>query len=355
MTAVHQLLPTAAPHDAVTEQAFRWRDLLHGWGHESEIVAEHVHPDLLGGVHRMDRSGRRLLREGRVILRYALWSATVKTALESDARIALCYHNITPGQLLREFNSEVAALCDRGREGLTAFRGKTDVLIADSSFNALDLREAGLGDATVVPLLLDLPSAVPRRRPNHDPVVLTVGRLAPNKRLEDVVKSFTLYQRHHAPQASLLVIGSDLGFETYRRALEDLVARVGARRVFFTGQISSAARDAWYRYADVYLSMSVHEGFGAPLIESLAHGLPVVARAAGAVPETVGGAGLVLDGDDPAVVAEALHAAASSQPTREALFDAAEDRLSELRPDVLAPRIRSALAPLLDGSQGSGP
>jgi glycosyltransferase involved in cell wall biosynthesis len=178
---------------------------------------------------------------------------------------------------------------------------------------------------------------------------LTVGRLAPNKRLEDVVKSFALFQRHRAPRASLVVIGSDLGFESYRRALDDLVERVGARRVFFTGPISSAARDAWYRYADVYLSMSVHEGFCAPLIEALAHGLPVVARGAGAVPETVGGAGLVLDGDDPAVAAEAVHAAASSHSTREALYEAAEHRLSELRVDVLAPRIRAALAPLLEG------
>jgi L-malate glycosyltransferase len=340
VTAVHQLLPTAAPYDAVTEQAFRWSDLLHGWGYDSEIVAEHVHPDLLGRVHRMDRSGRRMLKGARLILRYALWSRTVETALSSNAQIALCYHNITPGQLLREFNPEVAALCDRGREGLTAFRGKVDALIADSSFNALDLREAGLGDASVVPLLLDLPSDVRRRRPNRDPIVLTVGRLA-------------LYQRHRAPCASLMVIGSDRGFENYRSALGDLVARVGARRVFFTGQISSCARDAWYRHADVYLSMSVHEGFCAPLIEALAHGLPVVARAAGAVPETVGRAGLVLDGDDPALVVEALHAAASSQSTREALFDAAEDRLSELRPDVLAPRIHAALAPLLDGGQDS--
>jgi glycosyltransferase involved in cell wall biosynthesis len=254
-----------------------------------------------------------------------------------------------PASCFAEFNPEVAALRDRGRDGLTDFRGKVDALIADSSFNALDLREVGFGDATVVPLLLDVLSEVPRRGSNSDPVVLTVNRLAPNKRVEDVIKSFAIYQRRRAHEASLVVIGSDRGFESYRSALEDLVARVGARRVFFTGQILSAARDAWYRYADVYLSMSVHEGFCAPLIESLAHGLPVVARAAGAAPETVGGAGLVLDGDDPAVVAESVDAAASSQSTREALFDAAGDRLSELWPAVLAPRIHSALAPLLDG------
>jgi glycosyltransferase involved in cell wall biosynthesis len=347
VTAVHQLLPAAAPRDAITGQAFSWRDLLHGWGYESEIVAEHVQPDLTGAVHRLNRAGKRLLNKGGLILRYAIWSETVESALRAKGPIALCYHNITPGELLRDFNPSIADLCDRGRDELPLFQGRIDTLIADSSFNAADLRDAGLGEATVIPLLLELPAEVPRRDPNREPIVLTVGRIVPNKRLEDVVKSFALYQRHHAPDGSLLVVGSDVGFENYRAALDLLVARVGARRVFFTGPISSKARDAWYRRADVYLSMSVHEGFCAPLIEALAHGVPVVARRAGAVPETLAGAGLVLDGVDLPLIAEAIHELASSQSTREALFDSADQRLANLRPEVLAPRIRSALAPLL--------
>jgi glycosyltransferase involved in cell wall biosynthesis len=346
MTAVHQLLPAAQPRDAITGQAFAWRDLLRGWGHRSEIVAEHVHRDLVDTVRALDRDGRRLAAEGAIVLRYALWSPTVDVALATGAPVALCYHNITPGELLRDFNPTVAGLCDRGREALTLFQGRVETLIADSSFNAAELREAGLGEATVIPLLLELPLAVQRRRPNREPIVLTVGRIVPNKRLEDVVKAFTLYQRHRAPDASLVVVGSDLGFESYRHALDVLVARIGARRVRFTGPISSEARDAWYRSADVYLSMSVHEGFCAPLIEAIAHGVPVVARAAGAVPETLGDAGIVLDGAELPLVAEALHELASSSSTRGALFTAAESRLAELRPDVLAPRIQAALAPL---------
>jgi glycosyltransferase involved in cell wall biosynthesis len=347
VAAVHQLLPTAAPRDAITGQALAWRNLLRGWGYESEIVAEQVHPDLMGIVHRVDRAGRRVLNEGGLVLRYALWSATAEIALRLRGPVALCYHNITPGELLRDFNPSLAELCDRGRDALPAFLGKIDSLIADSSFNATDLRDAGLGDATVIPLLLELPSAAPRREPSPEPVVLTVGRIVPNKRLEDVVKAFALYQRHRAPEASLVIVGSDLGFENYRHALDMLVARIGARRVVFTGPISSQARDAWYHRADVYLSMSVHEGFCAPLIESLAHGVPVVARGAGAVPETLGGAGLLFDGADLALVAEALHELASSPSTRAELFDSADERLAELRPDALAPRIRSAVAPLL--------
>jgi glycosyltransferase involved in cell wall biosynthesis len=347
VSAVHQLLPAAAPHDAITGQAFGWRDLLREWGYESEIVAEYVHPDLIGTVRPLNRAGKRLVNQGGVLLRYALWSATAEVARRASGPAGLCYHNITPGELLRDFNPELADLCDRGRAALPRLRGAIDALVADSSFNAAELREAGLGEAAVVPLLLELPPKVPRRDPNRSPTVLTVGRVVPNKRLEDVIKAFTLYQRRHAPEASLVIVGSAVGFENYRTALEVLAARIGARHVFFTGPISSAARDAWYSRADVYLSMSVHEGFCAPVVEALAHGAPVVARGAGAVPETLGGAGLVIDEADFPFVAEALHELASSSRTRNALYDAADQRLSELRPNVLAPRIRSALEPLL--------
>jgi glycosyltransferase involved in cell wall biosynthesis len=302
-------------------------------------------------VYRLDRETTRLLDKGSVVLRYALWSATVDTALSVKGPVALCYHNITPGDLLREFNPEVADRCDRGRAMLPTFSGRVTTAIADSSFNAAELRDAGIGEASVVPVLLDVPDEVPRRKPSRKPVVLTVGRIVPNKRLEDVIKGFALYQRHRARAASLVIVGSDLGFERYRYALEALAQRIEARDVFFTGPISSQARDAWYDRADAYISMSVHEGFCVPLIEALGRGVPVVARSAGAVPETLGGAGLVLEGADLPLVAEALHELTSSSATRSALSDAADRRLAELRPDVLAPRVRAALAPLLDGER----
>ena len=349
MTPVHQLLPTATPRDAITEQAFVWRDLLRAWGHESVLVAEHVHPELTGVVSRITRKTRHVLDEGSLVLHYATWSATVETALKARGPLALNYHNVTPGDLLRDFNPEVAETCDQGRRSLSLFRGRTDAVITASHFSAADLHEAGVTDAAVVPMLVEAPPETPRRSPNREPVVVTVGRVVPNKRLEDVIKAFTLYQRHRAPEASLVIVGSDLGFENYRSALEVLIARIGARGVIFTGPISSEARDTWYRRADAYLAMSIHEGFCVPLIEALASGVPVVARAAGAMPETLGGAGVVLDGGDLPLVAEALHEVTSSPSTRNMLYDAADRRLAELRPEVVGPQIKAVLEPLLPG------
>ena len=350
MIPVHQVLPAAAPGDAVTSQAFAWRDLLAQWGHLGEIVAEHVHADLADEVRRFDRGGKEILGDGAVILRYAIWSRTAEPALRRHERTALVYHNITPGELLRDFNPSLADLCDKGRKALADLPRPT-ALIADSSFNAQELRAAGLGDAEVIPLLLDVPSnSASRPSSESEPTVLSVGRIVPNKRLEDAIKAFALYQRHRAPQARLVIVGSSTGFENYRLALERLVERIRAQRVLFTGPISSQARDAWYGRVDAYLSMSVHEGFCAPLVEAMAHGVPVVARSAGAVPETLGGAGLTVDGHELPLVAEALNEVVSSRETRAGLADAAQRRLAQLRPEVLAPRIKAALEPILDGA-----
>ena len=145
---------------------FAWRDLLRGWGYESEILAEHVYPDLNGTAFALDRRGKRLLSQGGVVLHYAVWSETAEVALQAKGPVALYYHNITPGELLRNFNPAAANLCDRGRSALTVFQGRIESLIAVSRFNAVDLREAGLGEAMVVPLLLELPTEVPRRDPS---------------------------------------------------------------------------------------------------------------------------------------------------------------------------------------------
>ncbi|HLI57504.1 MAG TPA: glycosyltransferase, partial [Actinomycetota bacterium] len=121
---------------------------------------------------------------------------------------------------------------------------------------------------------------------------LMVSRMAPNKRVEDVVKAFAIYRRAWSPDARLFLVGRpDTG--RYEAALRGFVERLGIEGVRFAGRVSVADLMAYYRSADVLVSMSEHEGFGIPLLEAMACDLPVVAYAAAAVPETLGGAGLL--------------------------------------------------------------
>jgi glycosyltransferase involved in cell wall biosynthesis len=351
VTLVQQLLAAAARHDAVTGQALELHRLLEGWGYRSEIAAEHVQPGLGGLVTTLER---RSAEPDAAILRYSIWGAAPEAALESrPPRLGLVYHNVTPPSFLHAVNPTLARLCARARSRLELFSEEVHVALADSAYNAGELEEQGFEAVRVVPLLLR-----PRRRAPREgsgpPVVLTVGRVAPNKRLEVLVRAFALFQRAHAPDARLVLIGSWEGFEPYRDALDRLIERLGAGGVRFLGQVDDAERDRWYEQAAVYACTSAHEGFCAPLVEAMAAGLPVVAVAAAAVPETLGEGGLVLPDDDPCVFAEALAQVVADPPLRAALRAGAERRLAELAPERVAEQLRAAVLELAGPANGGG-
>jgi glycosyltransferase involved in cell wall biosynthesis len=344
---VDQVVASVTPGDAVTDQAFAWRAALRSWGHASEIVAEHVDEGLAAHVLQLDGARDRLLDAHVLVIHYSVWSRTVEVALDAPGAVVLCYHNVTPAELLRDYSPPLARLCEQARAALPSVGARCAASVAFSRFSAAELSGLGL-DAKVVPLLLNLPSRpLPATTPT-EPVVLFVGRIAPNKRLEDAIRAFALYQERYAPAASFTIVGSPVEFERYQAELRRLADRLGAR-VHFTGRVPSTERDRCYRRASVYLSTSVHEGFCAPLLEAIAHGVPVVARAEAAVPETLGDAGLLLDDGDPERIAEALHEAISSQPTREALRSAGARRLAELEPVRAARQLREVLDPVLTG------
>jgi glycosyltransferase involved in cell wall biosynthesis len=77
-------------------------------------------------------------------------------------------------------------------------------------------------------------------------------------------------------------------------------------RFVFTGPVSDAELAAYYRHAAVYVSMSEHEGFCVPLVEAMAADVPVLAYAAAAVPDTLGGAGVQFAPKDLEFAAELL-------------------------------------------------
>ena len=350
MSVVHQVIAGAAPGDAVTMQALRLGELLTAWGFENAILADHVHPAMSGRVSRLRGAADPRLGAGPLIVRYSIWADSIAAALASRTPRAIVYHNVTPGSLLRAANPEVGALCDIGRAHLPDLTGRADVFIADSHFNAHDLHEVGIERVEVVPLLLGAIAAPPARLEARAPSILTVGRIAPNKRIEDVIRIGVALDRTGTP-TPVTIVGAADAFERYRAALDGLVRDLDAVHVRFAGRVSDADLEAAFAEASVYCCMSVHEGFCAPLVEAMQHGLPIVARSAGAVPETVGAAGLVLDDDDPYVFAEAVREVSANERLRATLHEASVAQLARFAPDLVADRLRAVLAPVLDGER----
>lgn len=341
--ALAQVMAAAAPGDAVTGQAFAWQRVLQKAGVRTTIHAQHVHPDLAGVVRPLadaPRDGSPLL------LRYSIWSDAAALALRTDSPLGVVYHNITPANLVRDANPAIAALCEQGRRALPWFRTRVHAVVADSSYNARELLAAGWPPATVIPLLLDLPAPRPARDA-VPPRLLFVGRVVPSKRVDDLIRVLAYVRRHHLPEATLDVIGATHDVPGYAEALADLAGELGVSdAVRFRGRVSDAERDAAYESAGVYVSMSAHEGFCAPLLEAMSRGLAVVARGAGAVPETCGNAALLVTGPDIPLAGEAVARVLTDSRVRRGLSANAAQRLGQLEPQVLEPRVLDALAPL---------
>ena len=137
----------------------------------------------------------------------------------------------------------------------------------------------------------------------------------PSKAQHELVKALWAYRRLYDHRARLHLVGGTSSFE-YTKALLGFVHDLGLTgAVRLTGEVSDASLAAHFAAADVYLSLSAHEGFGVPLVEAMVAGVPVVTRGAGAVADTVADAALVLAAADPSYVAAAVHRACTDEPS----------------------------------------
>ena len=309
---IHQLLGNAGPGNSISAGARLLRDALREWGYGSELYAETVAPASSWGEVRHFRHYHPNPADA-LILHYTQASAISDYARALRCPLILVYHNVTPAYFFAGVNPDVMATTQRGLAELATFREQTLLAVADSAYNGRDLLEAGFAQTVVVPILI--PETLLQTQPDPGGMaaladginLLCVGRVAPNKRYEDVIKVL-YYYRQIEPAARLFLVGHTEYTGPYVAWLREFVAWLRLDdAVTFTGHVSEAALAAYYRRAAAFVYMSEHEGFGVPLVESMRFGVPVVAYAGAAVPETLGGAGILLREKHFPVVAETLY------------------------------------------------
>lgn len=348
MTVVHQLLSGAGPHDAITTEAGVFRSYFTQWGWGGSDYAYRRHPALNAPI----RPATELAPgpEDVVLLHHSAGWPSLDAVLGLPGRKLLLYHNVTPPAWLWEYAPSVAAHCQIGRDQLPALVAAADACAADSAFNASEL---GVPGVEVIHLLLDpdrlnaaagaggYPATSTAGGPGA-PAILFVGRLSPHKRQDEVIRSFALYRRVHAPNARLILVG-DAITPGYVELLRSLAEQLAPGAVSIESGLPTDQLAARYRSADVLLCLSEHEGFCIPLVEAFEFGVPVIARPFGAIPEVVGDAAIMVPDRDPAVVAELLHLVVSDQDLRSELIRRGHARLAAFAPDHIAPHLRAAV------------
>ena len=267
-------------------------------------------------------------------------------------RKIMIYHNITPPGFFRRYNKEARENMEYGYEGIRYLKDKFAYCIADSEYNKQELRRMGYEcPIDVCPILIPFddydrePSAkVLKQYRDGKKNWLFVGRIAPNKKQEDVIRAFYCYQRDYEPESRLFLVGNAGGMETYEARLKNYIHMLGLdEKVIIPGHIPFDETLAYYRLADVFVCMSEHEGFCVPLAEAMHFGVPIAAYGCCAVPDTLGNGGLLLDSKEPEVAAAAANRLITDQALRAAILDGQKEMLQKYAYETVKSRVLSLL------------
>ncbi|MFO7980970.1 MAG: glycosyltransferase [Candidatus Aminicenantes bacterium] len=298
---IHQFATSLSYGDAISDEMLEIRKALRQDGYESEIFIKYYDNQTAKYAHDYREYINLSSKKNIVIFHFSIGSPVSKMFFRIPDKKVMIYHNITPYKFFMDTHRILTKECYKGRLELKMFARKVDLALGDSEYNRKELEEAGYKNTGVLPLLLDL-SKFDRE---EDPVtkeiydrrktsLLFVGRVAPHKKFEDVIKVFYFYKNYFNSESRLFLAGDFRGMEKYYGGLQGLVNKLKLEDVHITGHVNFSELTAYFKMAHVYLSMSEHEGFGVPLIEAFYNQIPVVAYEAGAVRETMNQGGVLL-------------------------------------------------------------
>lgn len=351
---ISQFVADLVDGDAISTHCLEIDRILAGWGCRTRIYVDRVHSQTLGKAlpvkqHRPDQ-------DEVAILHYSLWSASAEHLLNlRPPGLVMVYHNITPPEYFRGLNPHAEQATTQGRKGLARFVHTTALALGVSEFNRRELEALGFQKTGTLPLIVDFGkldggrnSRLLKELDDGYVNLLSVGRIVPNKRLEDVIKLFYHYKRHLNPRSRLFLVGTaDMGVP-YKHWLQSLVEYLGLDpHVYFPGKVSQSDLLAYYCAARAYVCLSEHEGFCAPLVESMYLGTPVLAYAAAAIPETLGDSGVLLHRKDYAAMSEVLHLMVEEGSFRDKLVNLGRERAADFSRERIAEILRQHLEVVL--------
>jgi glycosyltransferase involved in cell wall biosynthesis len=328
--------------------------MLRAMGHQSDLFALTMDDDLRGDVRQFsDPEGA---RGDLTIFHYALPSPMTEPFARLSGGRLLQYHNITPARFFAPYDANLFRLAVIGRGELATLVGRVDLALGDSEYNRQELEAFGFESTGVMPIAVSLD-----RLTRHDPVpaidemlddgltnFLFVGRIAPNKRIEDHIRLAEHYKRYIDASYRFIFVGRPDGVPRYYDTVRALIAqyRMPTDRFVFTGAVPDRELAAYYRWSSVYVSLSEHEGFCVPLVEAMAADVPILAYAAAAVPDTLGGAGVAFAPKDLEYAAELLGSLAYDDDLRSAVIAGQRRRLQDFGDDGIRRRLESLIQSL---------
>jgi glycosyltransferase involved in cell wall biosynthesis len=331
-----QLLPAHHVHDAVGAEALAIEQLMRKAGWQVDTYAEYIDEELTTSTRPIAELDTADAEGAAALYHLCITSPVAYTFAELPCRKALIYHNVTPPEYFEPWDRNLAEISRKTRRELEFLADKVNLAVGDSEFNRSELEDAGYRATRTVPILFDAgrydctPDPDMTAKLQGSANVIFVGRVVPNKAADDFIRVAAAHRDAGYPPARFVFAGKKHVLPGYTEKIDRLAAEadLDESRLLFTGSITQHELAALYRSASVFLSLSRHEGFMVPLLESMYYGVPVLALSRAAVPETLADAGMLFDDPDPEHVAALVARLLDDQILREDLIEGGRARLT---------------------------
>lgn len=354
---VIQLVSCLNYGDAVGNEVVAFKKALAEAGYVTEIFTETISPKLPVNIAKQHRFMPPLDEDDIVIYHFASQCALFDIVKKMRCKIILRYHNITPPAFFKGYDENAAKACSIGLKQVKELKDCVDYCLLDSEYNKADLIKYGFTcPMTVMPILIRFSDyelkpgqGVIDRYSDGITNILFVGRVAPNKKFQDVISAFAEYKNNYDKTARLFLVGSFREDDKYYNELVKHIKSIGVEDVIFPGHIPFADILAYYSIADVFLCMSEHEGFCVPLAEAMYFHVPIVAYSSSAIPSTLGGSGVLLENKDFKSAAAEVNKVVSDKNLKKEIVEKQDIRLRDFSADVIKKTLMDYLEGIIDG------
>lgn len=341
---VIQLVPTVSRGDAIGNEVFAIDSMLKKRGIKTVIYGNIIAENVKDKVNEL-KIWQQPDQDDVIVFHMSIYSGLKDLIEQCHCHKIVRFHNITPSCFFAPYNSRLQTLTEDGLTEIMSMKDSFEYAIADSSFNKQNLLSYGYScPIDVVPIIMTMndyardpdPGIIQQFSDRKGHLLLFVGRIAPNKKIEDVIAAYATFKKYYDPDAMLVLAGSYECSDLYYRSLRVFINANNIHNVIFTGHTDFSSILAYYRSADLYLCMSEHEGFCVPLVESMYFRVPVLAFCSTAVPETLGNAGILTDTKDELVNAGLINAILTDTELAARIRKNEEEKLTEYMPEKVS-------------------
>jgi glycosyltransferase involved in cell wall biosynthesis len=360
-SSIHQIIPSIRSGDAVSQTALAMKTVLLSLGFESQIYRERCSPDLETDTLPVKDYLQVSAPENLVIYHYSTGSELGRFVYHLPDRLILHYHNISPPEDFIDIHNHVVGELYHGRKQVARLAGRCLLAAGGSEYNRKELDDMGFRNTMVLPYAIDFSNLEETPDPfiqesysDHRFNFLFVGRIVPNKGIEDLIKLYAHYKKYVEHDSRLIIVGDWSGFERYRMQLLKLIADIDLPHVDMPGRVDFSQLLAFYSIADAYISLSRHEGFCIPLMEAMHFDIPVMALGQAAVPETLDGAGVMIHKLNYPEAAEMMDLLVRSGIVRERIIEGQRERLKRYHAIPFKDRVKSVIDRALEIAEENG-